>query len=187
MLFKGLPEALNVGDMDYPINTDFRVMLLYDELMQDESIPLNMRFLYGLENLYKKVPKDIIVAIEKMQWYERLGDTLPSPEEDNKGPKEPIFSFKYDYPYLYAAFKAQYNIDLFEDGLHWWKFMYLFNSLDENHKLSKIMGYRAIDLRYIKDKDRRKFIMDQKKMYALPESQYIDKQMSSNDIANAFL
>lgn len=51
----------------------------------------------------------------------------------------------------------QYNINLFEDDLHWWKFLALFNALDKC-ELTERIHYRSVDLSTIKDKDERKRI-----------------------------
>ena len=51
----------------------------------------------------------------------------------------------------------QYNINLFEYDLHWWKFLALFNALDKC-ELTERIHYRSVDLSTIKDKDERKRI-----------------------------
>ena len=63
---------------------------------------------------------------------------------------------------------SQYNIDLQDiEYLHWWKFRALFDSLDENNRLSKIIQYRSMDLTKIKDKEQKKFYKNMKKLYKI--------------------
>ena len=69
-----------------------------------------------------------------------------------------------------------YKIDLNKIRyLHWWKFKALFNGLNEDNKLIKIMGYRSIDLRKISDKDEKQRYRELQKLYALPQPKE-DKQ-----------
>ena len=73
-----------------------------------------------------------------------------------------------DADYIYSAFMSQYNIDLQDiEYLHWWKFRALFDSLNENNRLSKIIQYRSMDLSKIKDKEQKKFYKNMKKLYKI--------------------
>ena len=64
-----------------------------------------------------------------------------------------------------------YHIDLQDiEGLHWWKFKALFNSLSSDCKFIKILEYRSIDLSEIQDKQQKNFYRKMKKLYALPQS-----------------
>ena len=77
--------------------------------------------------------------------------------KDEKKTKK-VYDFKIDAEYFISAFLIQYNINLFEDDLHWWKFLALFNALDKC-ELTERIHYRSVDLSTIKDKDERKRIM----------------------------
>ena len=39
ILIDRLPETVEIGDMEYPIRTDFRVSILFELLMQDDTVP----------------------------------------------------------------------------------------------------------------------------------------------------
>jgi len=80
----------------------------------------------------------------------------------------------------------QYNIDLQEiKYMHWWKFKALFNGLAENTEIVKIMGYRAVNLSKIKDKEQKNFYKRMKKIYALPDTR--SQEEKESEFARAFL
>ena len=65
---------------------------------------------------------------------------------------------------------VQYKIDLNSiKYLHWWKFKALFKSLNEKTQFVKIMGYRAMNLSKIKDKEMKSNYKRMQKLYALPD------------------
>ena len=58
-------------------------------------------------------------------------------------------------------------IDLTEiQDLHWWKFKALFDSLNEETQMKKIMYYRKVSTSGM-DRDRRAYINEMKKLYSL--------------------
>ena len=79
------------------------------------------------------------------------------------------YDFEQDAPYIYAAFLTQYRLDLsmtLNYDLHWWKFRAMFESLDENLKISKIMYYRTAKTTGM-SKQQRNVINIMKSLYAL--------------------
>ena len=81
-----------------------------------------------------------------------------------------IYDFEHDDDYIYAAFMAQYHLDLQKvEYLHWWKFHALFRGLPSSAKIVEIMGYRGTDLGRIKSKSEQERIARMKEIYALPQ------------------
>ena len=79
----------------------------------------------------------------------------------------------------------QYKIDLNNiKYLHWWKFKALFNSLNKNTHFVEIMGYRAMDLSKIKDKEEKKRYKRLQKIYALPDMR--TEEQKEADFGKAF-
>ena len=173
------------------IRTDFRESIKFELLMQDKEIPDIEKIKMAL-NLYYYEPskiKDVNLAIKDILWFYKCGkekEEINVDEESNiKNRQKQIYSYEFDAEYIYSAFMEQYNIDLNSISyLHWWKFKALFNSLNENVLFSKIMGYRAMDLTKIKDKDMKKYYKKLKKLYALPDMR--TEEEKENDFAEAF-
>ena len=67
--------------------------------------------------------------------------------------------------------------------LHWWKFKSLFEGLNEENQICKIMGYRSIDLSKIKDKEERKRYKKIKQQWALKDDR--TEEEKEQDFANS--
>ena len=44
MLIDLLPEYVELGGAEYPINTDFRVSILFELMMEDASVPEEQKY-----------------------------------------------------------------------------------------------------------------------------------------------
>ncbi len=118
----GLPEAYVVRGRDYPVNTDFRVVLrifrmLADVEIAEEDKPILLRRMF-----YKSAwPRD---ADAGFQWFVAMG------REQREPGGEKDFDYEQDAAEIYAAFKKEYGIDLFTCGpMHWWTFSALLEGM----------------------------------------------------------
>ena len=142
-------------------NTDFRTSITFELLMQDPKYSVQAKTYQSLKLFY------------------------PNLKQVNKKEKQ-IYSYEFDNELIYSAFKNQYNIDLEEiEYLHWWKFKAMFNGLKSDNKIVEIMGYRAMDLSKVKDKEERKRYRKLQKLYALPDMR--TQEQKESDFACAFL
>lgn len=155
------------------INTDFRISILFELLMQDNTVSKKEKILQSLQLYYPDLDKikDFDKAIQDMLWFYRCGKELADSKENNIVERnKQIYSYEFDDDKIYSAFMEQYNIDLQDiKYLHWWKFKALFNALSKNTQFVKIMGYRAMNVNEIKDKKMKKQYRKLQKMYALPD------------------
>lgn len=176
------------------INTDFRVSILFELLMQDHSITNKEKIilaiqLYFSENIEKALQNEE-EAIDTILWFYSGGknSTIKTKKEETKTETKietkQIYSYEFDDDYIYSAFYQQYKIDLNDVKMHWWKFRALFKGLDDNVQFSKIMSYRAIDLSQIKDKDEKLKYKKLKKIYALPDMR--TQEQKETEFAAAF-
>lgn len=176
MLVDLLPDTVEVDGEKYEINTDFRISVLFELLMQDDEVTNEEKIIHGLNLYYPVVPRNIHEAVEKMLWFYRCGkeaveNDSGSNSSSDKQP-EKVYSFEYDDSYIYAAFLQQYGVDLQEvNHLHWWKFRAMFVSLGENTEFVKIMGYRSIKTTSKMSKEQREFYRKMQKIHALPVSE----------------
>ena len=75
-----------------------------------------------------------------------------------------------DYPFILSGFMRDYRIDLESvEYLHWWKFCAMFESLNENTQMSKIMYYRQVNTSGM-SKAHRAFINEMKKHFQIRET-----------------
>ena len=166
---RSLPESVTIDGIEYPINCDFRIGMQFESIIKGEGSDAE-KLVKLLRMYYPRIPLNVEDAIEKLVWFYRCGEKEEKEEKkeryQRRTSKEPAFSFAQDSPYIYAAFKEQYDIDLTETNLHWWKFMALFESLGEETKMSKIMYYRKVSTSGM-SKDKRAFINEMKKLYKI--------------------
>lgn len=174
-----LPITVEVDNKRYEINSDFRTSILFELLMQDNSIREEDKISMALELYYPIIPENINEAIDKMLWFYRCGKDIIKSKGNGKGKSvTQIYSFEHDDDYIYAAFMDQYKIDLQDiEYLHWWKFKAMFNSLKEDIKIVKIMEYRSMDLSKIKDKEQKAYYKRMKDLYEIPISKDEDRKL----------
>ena len=166
------------------VETNFRSFILFELLMQDNSITQRDKILLSINLFYKEPIDDIKKMMDGILWFYKCGEEEKPQKKEGKGNQKQIYSFEYDAKYIYSAFKDQYGIDLNEiDYLHWFKFRALFEGLKSDNKICEIMGYRAIDLGKIKDKDEKAKYRRLQRQFALPDNR--TKEEKEKDFADA--
>lgn len=149
ILLDDLPKKIN----DVPINCDFRAMLLFELMISDPKVSDDTKVQLAISYLYLQPVSDLQQAIDGLLWFYRCG--VPKDKNANgKKSNDRAYDFEQDASLIYAAFRQTYGIDLNETYLHWWKFSALFMALPEDCMLSKIMGYRTMDLSQYKGKEK---------------------------------
>lgn len=163
MYVNQLPKTVKIDGTEYPINTDFRAGIQFEQLMRKEKPDwdVTLRLYYP-----ERCPKNLEAALEQILWFYRCGKEEQT--GSGAGAKARAYDLEHDFSYIYAAFLEQYRIDLYDiEHLHWWKFKALFEGLTGECEICKIMEYRTMDLKGM-DKERKKFYQKMKRLYALP-------------------
>ena len=166
------PEYAKIGDKKYKINTDFRVAIECQSIATDDSISDYER---ALAIIYKLFGDD---GINDFNNYEKLLEiamkylSCGKEIEPSKNNEEPDMDFKQDMDYIEASFMSDYNIDLTNTTLHWWKFYNLINGLSNSEMgnccvLNRVRNLRNYDTKEIKDYKERKKVEEAKKQVAL--------------------
>ena len=185
--------------------TDFRTAILFEQLMTDRNYTIKQKIAQSIRLFYPNPSqiKDPQKAMYNIMWFYSCGkkdyeQEAKEQEEREKrsktqNAKKPrkakkqnqIYDYEYDDSYIYSAFMQQYGIDLQDiKYLHWWKFKAMFDSLNKDTKIVEIMGYRAVDLGKIKDKEEKSRLSNLKKIYKLPDMR--TQEQKEADFGNAF-
>ncbi len=151
------------------INSNFRNMILFDVCLYDNNLPLEQQLLTGIELLFKdSFPND---PFNKLIWFYNGGEI--SKQEESSNIRERSHCYEKDADLIYAAFLAQYNIDLQDiEYLHWWKFKALFRGLNAEHEISQRIQLRLSnpkDLTPEQRKIRQDILLDGNKKMTLKE------------------
>ena len=176
LLLDILPETEAIGGREYFMDCNFRTCIILEKILKS-NCSSRRKVLESIDLFFPdEKPSDIIAATDAILRVYRCGD---NDKPDKKAKKNGnvalknklIYDYDYDAPYIYAAFLAQYRIDLNDiDFLHWWKFHAMFVGLEKRSKIVEIMGYRAANLNEIKNKRERDRIAKMKEIYALPQN-----------------
>lgn len=83
--------------------------------------------------------------------------------------RDEVFSYLWDMPAVYAAFRAAYRMDLYTETLHLWQFDALFDALPENSTLRQTMALRAIHPEDAADDETRVMLAAQKLACRIPD------------------
>ena len=165
------PEYAEINDKRYKINTDFRVAIECQNIATDESISDYER---ALAIIYKLFGDD---GIDDFNNYDKLLEIAIKylscgKELDNKVNEKPDMDFSQDMDYIEASFMSDYNIDLANTEMHWYKFYNLINGLSNSEMgnccvLNRVRNLRNYDTKEIKDPKERKKVEEAKKQVAL--------------------
>ena len=120
------------------IDTNFRSFILFELLMQDNSLNEKQKIALAINLFYEEMPTDFKKAIKGILWFYSGGKEKKKEKKQNvaNNTKKQIYSFEHDADLIYSAFLSQYNIDLNEiEYLHWWKFKSLFEVLNDDNKI----------------------------------------------------
>ncbi len=151
ILTDALPKCVRVGTTVFEIETDFRASVSFAIMMEN-----------GEENVLELCkpffpdgfPLDIAGAVEAIIYFFRGGEKTE--EEPHKKTNKPAYSFEVDKEAIYADFWHYYNIDLANEGLHWWSFRSLLMGLPEESNFKKRIYYRTCNLRDLPKKEQRR-------------------------------
>lgn len=176
IIFESLPYSVRIGETDYKINTDFRVMAKYEQALLtgdrgDKKAMSRVIVLSLFEWLENQFPPTEYLedAIDKMWWFYRCGEPLDS-KINSTGTKHTkrLYDYDIDGALIVSAFADTYGIDLVASKMHWWQFKAYFAGLNEDTRFVKIMSYRGMDVSQFKGRIK-SFYAEMQKLYALPE------------------
>lgn len=176
-----LPQTITVNGKDFPIATDFRVWVRFDCLTERKTLdPDTLAEVLALVFTECVLPDSLSDTLSALFRFYACGEDGSKRRKSTPGSQKRVVSFAHDSPLIYAAFMAQYGIDLTRENLHWWKFRALFDGLNEHQKICEVVGWRAADLSKIKDKERRAFYRKMQEIYKLPDTRSIDEIEQDN-------
>lgn len=184
VLYEKFPEHVIVHGIRYPIETDFREWIRFSELVEDDSVPWQIKVELMLRWYCVDVPDDLEAAIYALGDFLAARNLYGADEIIESDKKEPVFSFSDDAGCIYSAFIDCYGIDLQRiPHMHWWKFKTLFDGLPHNTEIKQRIMYRSTDANSIKDKEERKRVKRIQKEIALKKK---NRCMSDYEIGDAF-
>jgi len=130
-----LPSTVEVAGRLYPIRTDYRYFLRFNEHLKEKDATLDaFDYMYEYE-----IPESRLEGIRALCEFMNPAQTLP--RRTGRETNEPVIDYELDADYIYAAFYEQYGIDLQTAALHWYKFSALLKGLHDT-ELNNIISAR---------------------------------------------
>lgn len=180
-LLETLPKNISIDNKTYEIPSDFRQMMEMEGILASEKDEAT-KAMEALTFFYGEIPKNDEAAVEWMCWFYRCGEEM---KETDAAPQEKgvyrsgAFSLMHDGEMIYAAFLAQYHINLLEiPYLHWWDFQALFHGLSKAHLIWEVIHCRTVDITNDMPKEKREYYQKMKKIYALPLPKHLKLGLS---------
>lgn len=121
-----LPGSLEINGKEYVIRTDFRVVLLIFQAMNDPELSEQEKATVILQSLYKEeLPEDLQEALNKAVWFMDGGRTF-------KGSEKRVMDWEQDEQMIFSAVNkvAGYETRA-KEYIHWWTFLGFFNEIGE--------------------------------------------------------
>ena len=178
------PEYAEVNGKKYKINTDFRVAIKCNEIANDNTISDFERALAVIYTLFGEE------GINSQDDHEKLLELakkyLLCDKEYIETNEEPDMDYAEDMDYIEASFMSDYNIDLENEKMHWWKFSKLINGLSNSELgdccvLNRVRNLRNINTKEIKDPKEKQKMEETKQRVALKKNRkYATKEQEEN-------
>lgn len=192
LLIDELPQKVMIGGAEREIYSDFRTAILFELLMDDDTVPDDEKGMKALHLFYpeSELPQskeEVYEAVKQMLWFYRCGkepnEYMKQKEkkmQESCKTENRIYDFNYDDDYIYAAFIQQYGINLNSiEYMHWWEFRALFRSLTNQTEFVKIMEYRGMEITSDMSDKEKSFYRKMKAVYALPIPKKESERMQS--------
>ncbi len=128
----GLPKSLDVGGVEYPIRSDYRVVLNIFEAYNDPNLTDNEKLLVMLRCLYVTMPPDIDKAAERAVWF--LDGGMPEGKERTDGitRNTKLLDWVQDEQLIFSAINQSAGCELRAvEYCHWFTFLGYFNNIGE--------------------------------------------------------
>lgn len=176
ILIDELPEYVAIDDVEYKINTDYRISIMFEMMIQDNTLTRREKPLIALSLYYPEIPHNTSKALQKIMWFYSCGKTKSKVTKQKTSKKEKsnaskqIYSFEYDAELIFAAYLGQYGVNLQRiDHLHWWEFKALFEGLNASNKIIEVMSIRNTEITKDMPKAEKERIRRLKEVYKLPD------------------
>lgn len=186
------PEFAEIDGEEYKINTDYKYALECFKIIDNASISDMERAIAVVSVLFGRkdkngdivgIPKNLEKALEKATIFLSCGKENKNIKETKKD-----MDFEYDKEFIYASFISDYNIDLENKEMHFWKFCSLISGLTEDSILNRVRDLRNTNLSDYKDSKIKGKIQEAMERVALPtEYDYDSEDMQAIDEFNKLL
>lgn len=137
------PRSIEVGGICYTLNLSFdRVLSAFEILSKNELDDID---LFDIIFDWLVVSPKVRKLAARAEVVKEIFDKLINFDKNTSDTEEETISFEQDAPFIYAAFRQAYGIDLFKEQgkLQWWEFVALLGALPSDTRLCDIIDIRT--------------------------------------------
>lgn len=176
-----LPKSLDVGGIAFPIETDYRNILVFLAACSDPDLSPEQKLEILIKRLYRdgfcQIPKNCMEeAVRQAKWFVDCGQ-----KDDDKKPVRKVMDWEQDEAILFPAINKVAGMETrAAPYIHWWTFSGYFMEIEEG-TFSTVLGIRQKRAKGKKlEKWEQEFyrnnkaICDIKRRYAAEEQEEID-------------
>lgn len=169
---RALPDCLVVDGERYPIETDFRIWIAAESVLEEQGV------IY--DSIFKGEKPDGESWVPAALAFLACRNDLP--RQVKRSERVKTVDFVQDGELIVAAFRQAYGIDLTDPALemHWHLFLALFRGLPSDTVMAQVMGMRSWrkDTRKSDDINR-----DRRRMWSLPDKA---RERAKADVLKSF-
>lgn len=148
-LLHPLPTSLTIDGVEYPIQTDFRTVLRYGQIIH-EGREDGSELMESLLLMFGLIPENVLEAVLQVSWFIRCreGEKKHRPPNSMLGVNsDKPMDYVLDSSLIWSAFRRVYGVNLQTvDYLHWWEFQEMLAELPEDVRLSRVIAIRTKDV-----------------------------------------
>lgn len=127
---RSLPKSITIGEVECPINSDYRDILQIFTIFNDPDLLDGEKIACALDYFYKTddYKEDVETAVKEMMLFIQQGeeDTEPGPET------KPLYDWDQDYNIIVSPINKNMGVDIRGlEYLHWWTFFSAFMEIGE--------------------------------------------------------
>lgn len=161
-MFYSLPTTLTVDGSEYPIRSDFRVILDIITMLNDATLTQFERAEDALTMLYEEIPQNVEEALKQCFWFINAGQT-----EGKRSPR--LVDWEKDFPYIVSPVNHVLGCECrTEKYIHWWTFLSAYMEMKEC-VMTEIINIRSKMLRGKKlEKHEREWLRQNRDLVTLP-------------------
>lgn len=178
MFLENLPKSIRIGEIDYPVRTDFRTWIKVESILKDSNIPdgFKLSMIYIICDLFYENEDISVESIDAVfDGIFSFWRMYKPVNEKAKISHDVAYNYDHDFDLIVSAFKQQYGINLFSDEMHWFEFKSLFDGLSESTMFRKIVGYRTVDLSKV-PKEQKKEYAELKEFYRIKDDRGVNRK-----------
>ena len=162
-MFYSLPTTLTVDGAEYPIRSDFRVILDIITMLNDETLNQHERAEDALIMLYEEIPQNAEEALKQCFWFINAGRP-----EGKRSPR--LVDWEKDFPHIASSVNRVLGYECRAVAyLHWWSFIGAYMEIGGDCVFSQIVSLRSKIARGKKlEKHEREWLRQNRDLVTLP-------------------